>query len=171
MHKTPIEHRFWTKVNKNGIVPAHRPELGPCWEWTAATYGGGYGLIGEGGRKSKSIPAHRQSWLMHKGPIPIGVWVLHKCDVKRCVNPAHLFLGTRSDNVEDMVKKGRHGRMTHPEAIMADKNPNAKLTWDIVRRMRKAFEKGEHSQYGIAKLFGQPPHRVYPVLQNKNWLE
>jgi hypothetical protein len=78
-----------------------------CWLWTGAwTPSRGYGLVrGEGGRRTV---AHRRSWELHCGPIPAGMKVLHKCDVRLCVNPDHLFLGTLGDNNRDAYDKGRN---------------------------------------------------------------
>ena len=59
--------------------------------------------------------AHRQAWVQNFGPIPKGMYVCHTCDVRNCINPEHLFLGTQSDNIRDMATKGRHRntRKTH----------------------------------------------------------
>ena len=67
----------------------------------------GYGCMH---RKGKTFSAHRFVWQQTKGPIPSGMSVLHTCDVRHCVNPNHLFLGTQSDNMADMHRKGRHTR-------------------------------------------------------------
>lgn len=77
-----------------------------CWIWTASSNSKGYGRIGIG--TSTSRMAHRVSYLLFKGEIPIGLLVCHSCDVPSCVNPDHLFLGTNKDNMNDMVKRNRH---------------------------------------------------------------
>ena len=88
--------RFWSKVTK-----------GPdCWIWNGATDWAGYGHCKVG---KKLTGAHRRSWELLVGPVPDGMKVLHKCDVRNCVNPDHLWIGTHSDNMRDMVSKGRHG--------------------------------------------------------------
>lgn len=76
-----------------------------CWNWVGALRGKtGYGCLKVDG---KVIDSHRASWMLHNGKIPDGLWVLHKCDNRRCVNPEHLFLGDRSANMKDCANKGR----------------------------------------------------------------
>lgn len=92
-----IEERF-----SNSYMPV--PEAG-CWLWEKRIDTRGYGIFRVGGGIRI---AHRFSYELHKGPIPDGVFVCHHCDVRCCVNPHHLFLGTNSDNQLDCVRKGRH---------------------------------------------------------------
>lgn len=77
-----------------------------CWLWTGATFKTGYGFIVKREDQSKTL-AHRWAWELLRGPIPAGMFLCHKCDVRNCVNPDHLFVGTQQDNVNDMWKKGR----------------------------------------------------------------
>jgi hypothetical protein len=79
------------------------PECG-CLIWNRSNRNG-YGLLNF---KGKATSAHRVSWIVHYGPIPEGLCVLHKCDTPACINPHHLFLGTHQDNMSDCIKKGRH---------------------------------------------------------------
>lgn len=74
-----------------------------CWIWTGASIGEGYGAF-------LGTYAHRLSYQLYKGPIPEGLWVLHTCDVRCCVNPDHLYAGTRADNIGDMINRNRFNR-------------------------------------------------------------
>lgn len=89
--------RFFTKVTKTA----------GCWLWNASKDGKGYGVIGLSVPVRRHGKAHRVSWELHKGAIPAGMAVLHKCDTPACVNPEHLFLGTQADNMRDCSAKGR----------------------------------------------------------------
>jgi len=87
--------RFWSKVNKHGPIPQHKPELGPCWLWTGAMDGKDYGHIWANG---KLQPSHRIAWEMAHGPIPDGLQPDHLCRNHACVNVAHLELVTSKEN-------------------------------------------------------------------------
>ncbi len=103
-----LEDRFWQQFTKKG----ENKEKG-CWEWTGTIVSNGYPRLKKDG---KGVAAHRLSYEIHNGPIPEGVVICHTCDVKHCVNPAHLFLGTQKDNMQDMASKGRHrSQKIHPD--------------------------------------------------------
>ena len=125
----PEQERFWERVNKTSS----------CWLWTASTNKNGYGKFRDA--RWAHVTAHRFSWILANGPIPEGLWVLHRCDVPGCVNPDHLFLGTARDNNLDMMKKGR-GRWIPPR----------KLTEDDVRAIRKRIP--NETLTAIAKDYG-----------------
>lgn len=95
--------RFFSKVKKsNG-----------CWLWTGSL-NDGYGRF----RFENVIKlAHRFSWEIHKGKIPAGMNVLHRCDVRNCVNPEHLFIGSHLDNAIDCINKGRRGRKLNSSTV------------------------------------------------------
>lgn len=117
----PIAGRFAAKVDTNGPVPTHRPELGACHVWIAGLNTGGYGIIhdvaGEIGPVNTKYRAHRAAWIMANGAIPDGLIVRHKCDRPTCVNVAHLELGTDKQNMDDKYERGRAKRATDPAMI------------------------------------------------------
>lgn len=90
-----------------------------CWLWSGSLDACGYGTFKMFTKVVKK--SHRVSWELNCGPIPPGLWVLHRCDNPPCVNPAHLFLGTPNDNSQDMVAKGRASRLSKlsREAVLA----------------------------------------------------
>lgn len=108
-----------------------------CWSWSGYTDAHGYARMKVGGRFGRLRGAHRVSWELYRGPIPVGLNVLHRCDNPICTNPDHLFLGTQADNVADRVAKGRPSGMQAPGArrLIGSSNPAAKLTDDEVRRV------------------------------------
>jgi hypothetical protein len=157
-----LEHRFWSKVNKDGPIQPHCQHLGPCWVWTGATTMDGYGYL-FGTRREHRRLAHRLSYELNIGPIPNGLCVLHKCDNEPCVNPGHLFTGTRKDNNEDKIRKGRdydrHGAS----------NPNASLTQDDADEIRAMRARGM-TQQAIADAKGTPQSNVSKILRNLRWV-
>jgi len=88
------------------IVFQKKVLMSGCFIWTGSCGNSGYGKLRVG--HSKDFSAHRVAYGVFYGKIPDGMCVLHKCDVRRCINPRHLFLGTKRDNTLDMVRKGRH---------------------------------------------------------------
>lgn len=100
--RTPLEERFWAKVD--------RREPDECWPWLGRGPEDRHAKMRLAGAGSKNEGVHRISWMLAFGPIPDGLWILHRCDNPRCVNPLHLFLGTLLDNNADRHAKGRYVR-------------------------------------------------------------
>jgi hypothetical protein len=116
-----------------------------CWRWTGHVKPEGYGQVTLGGKKKL---VHRVSYELNVGEIPIGLSVLHRCDIRSCVRPDHLFLGTHADNMADMDAKGRCDRFFKP----GHEHPFAKLTASDVEEIRRRWTSGE-TQTSIAKDF------------------
>ena len=120
---------FWAKVNKTE----------GCWLWTAGVFkSGGYGQFGF---DRHPVRAHVFSWELVHGKVPDGQCVLHTCDTPRCVNPDHLFLGTRTENNEDKCRKGRQ------------RGPAPKLTPAQYPELLELRCQGL-SQYALSRHFG-----------------
>ena len=94
-----MEQRFWAKVLKSGPIPAERPDLGPCWTWSAGRDFYGYGVLWLNERKSKRISAHVASYMIHFGPVPSGLQIDHLCRNRACPNPKHLEAVTQQVNL------------------------------------------------------------------------
>ena len=93
-----VEERFWSKVDKNGPAPEHKPELGPCWLWTGSVnQGTGYGQFSP--KHGFQVQTHRYSYELANESIPDGFDVHHTCHVRRCCNPAHLAALSRAENM------------------------------------------------------------------------
>lgn len=137
-----------------------------CWLWTGRVTGLGrpnnlgYGVLKVG---QKNTMAHRLSFTIHRGEIPEGKLVMHKCDNPLCVRPSHLFLGTQKDNVADCVSKDRHSRGTV--------NKVAKLTDEIVREIRRRYKPYDRKNGGdaMAKEFGVHSSVVNGIVNGKRW--
>lgn len=186
--RIPLAQRYWARVDRNGPIPAHRPELGPCWGWTGSTDRDGYGSLTDGVRGKR---AHRISFDLHHGPIPSGQMVCHHCDNPPCSRPDHLFLGGPISNARDMVAKrrqaagarngrwqrpdraptgDRNGSRTHPERLRrGETNPAAKVTEEQVREMRGRYAAGGVTQAHLASDYGITQGIVSAILRRKLW--
>lgn len=156
--KTPLEERFWPKVDKQ--------DSDECWNWKGFLDRDGYGQISAGGVGSAMLKAHRYSYELHYGINPGDKVVLHICDNPSCVNPAHLRMGTPSDNMKDCWDKGRSAlRPSMPGAS----HPLSTLTPEAAMQIRNAYETRDITQKELAEEFGVSKGNVYYVLTGKHW--
>jgi hypothetical protein len=140
--------RFHSKIDKTDS----------CWLWrgTVTRYGYGHFCVHHG----KTVRAHRLMVELTTGqPIPSGLEVCHSCDVRNCVNPDHLFLGTRTDNMRDAQAKGR----------LATGERRSHLTADQVREIRSSWP--EVGQYELARRFAIPQSAISRIIHRETWKE
>lgn len=127
-----------------------------CWLWTGALTANGYGCLGD---KYKTRSAHKVSYELHVGEVPSGMHVCHKCDVKSCVNPEHLYVGTGKQNYADARDRGR----LRPRR--GETNPIAKLTTAQVLEIKSSNETG----VDLARRFGLSPSTVCQIRKGLRW--
>jgi HNH endonuclease len=144
------EERLWPNA-------CPEPNSG-CVLWTGRLNQSGYGNISVALLGTRQTPAHRFSWIVEHGFVPVtDICVCHRCDTRPCVNPLHLFLGTRGDNARDMVQKGRqnNGREQHL----------SKLSDDDVRAIRESNDTDEELslRYGVAR------QTINTIMRRKTW--
>lgn len=126
-----------------------------CWLWLGVLHKTGYGIY-----NGKSV--HRFAYVLYKGEIPNGLFVCHSCDVRSCLNPDHLFLGTNQDNMNDMKRKGRAPNNR------GSNNPTSKLTEDKVRLIKYYLKKGNTCKK-IAVQFSVKASTIKAISSGKNW--
>lgn len=143
--------RFWAKADRSGGPDA-------CWNWQAGCYPAGYGIFSVTRRERKA--AHRFAYELTYGPVPDGAMVLHSCDNKLCVNPAHLRAGSATDNVRDAVERDRHAR--------GERNGGARLTeaqaLEVLQLARSGVPTGE-----VAERFGISAIHVRSIARGLRW--
>jgi hypothetical protein len=146
-----LERIGWTEV-------VRLPDLGACWEWDGCRKAKGYGKLGH--VEGRTRAAHQVSYEAHKGQIPDGLFVLHRCDNPPCINPAHLFAGTKAENNADMAAKGR--------AVQGARHHSARLTADQVTRIRSLSDAGM-SQHEIGRRFGIAQSTARDIALRRSW--
>jgi len=144
-----VKARFWKKVSIQ--------EGNQCWLWQAGIADNGYGKFWF---DEKQVSAHRFSWYLKFGEIPPEKFVLHHCDVKRCVNPNHLFLGNHLDNMFDMAKKGR--------STKGEANTKSKLKNEDIPKIREMSNQGVQTKE-IAEIFNVSRSAITRVKSGRNW--
>lgn len=154
-----LQERFWAKVDKSA---------GPdgCWLWTASLGASGYGQFSYDGRMRR---AHHVAWFLEHGEWPLrGMSVCHRCDNPICVNPAHLFVGTQADNLQDMRRKGRARPADAQPKMRGEDHPQARLTSDIVRAIRQDAASGMSSR-AVGDKYGIQPRHARSIISRRLW--
>lgn len=152
-----VRERFLEKVKLD-------PETG-CWVWQGSLRRDGYGRVCW---QRQTALAHRVSRVLFCGEIPSGLSVLHKCDVRACCNPEHLFLGNQLDNMRDCAAKGRNASQRYPGIQRGSRNGHAKLDEERVKDIRAARARGE-TLTQIARDYGVSAALVSHVVRRKLW--
>jgi hypothetical protein len=144
---------------KRRLATVERTESG-CWLWTGLIGTNGYGRYGKGNKY-----AHRLSYEYFVGPIPEGLFVCHHCDVRPCVNPAHLFVGTVKDNAQDMMAKGRRIYKR------GEDTPTAKLTEEQVLEIRAQYRAWNRSASttALGKKYGIDRKHIWNIVKRDKW--
>ena len=152
-----MERRFWAHVSKG--LPDE------CWEWRGTKRGNGYGFLRFWVLPGNpEIKASRIMWLLVHGSVPVDRLLCHTCDNPACVNPDHLFLGTQQENIQDMVRKGRHS------SHRGYKNPAARLNESQVREIRRLSDEGQ-SLRSLASQYGVSVGCVSLIRSRRTWKE
>lgn len=159
---TPVIDRFESRFTPE-------PNTG-CWLWCSSVQRGGYGMFRLTSLATEvRKPAHRVAWMLYRGPIPDGLLVCHSCDVRACVNPDHLFLGTPRDNTLDAVRKGRWAVKSGMKRLMrpsrGELHHKTKLTDHSVRQIRLSKLK----TVDAAKAFGVSPATISKIRLRQVW--
>jgi hypothetical protein len=163
-HPLPEDERFWRHVD--------RSDDAQCWLWTGARYANGYGVFHVGGMDGHNQTAHRVAYRLTHGPIPDGLYVCHTCDNPPCVNPAHLFSGTATDNMQDASRKGRiRAPVYHGEG-----HPSAILTASQVAEIRATVHLNRAGVNGsqvtvAARRYGVSCDTIRDILRGRSWCE
>jgi hypothetical protein len=153
-YRSAVEQRLLDKVKRS---PAG------CWLWQGALNTMGYGQMNVrlGKWSYRRSLTHRLAYVLFCGPVETGLCVLHRCDTPLCCRPDHLFLGTKKENTQDMMVKGR-GASTPGEM-----NASAKLTAEQVREIRHAYVPG--NQQVLADRFGIKKCTVLNIVARRKW--
>jgi hypothetical protein len=151
-----VAGRFWAKVHVGA----------GCWLWAGAVLHTGYGAFRLNGETTR---AHRKAWELANGPVPDGLCVCHRCDVRLCCRPSHLFLGSYADNNADMAGKGRS--RNGAGQVFGSRHGMAKLTEDRVREIRRqyALDGGRGAATALAAEFNVSHKTITQVVRRAIW--
>lgn len=133
-----------------------------CLIWFGSKNDDGYGVIWYDKDGHRVLQTHRAAYLVRHGLIPEGLWVLHRCDNRPCINVDHLYLGTVTQNVRDMFERGR------PNKAHGERHGMAKITPLIVARIRERVATGA-SQRSVAEDFGLTQTHISRIARGMTW--
>jgi hypothetical protein len=155
MHSPTTIARFWSKVDV-------RPGMNECWEWRAAKTTAGYGKMKVSG---VMYIASRLAWEIFNGrTLSDSLVARHACDNPACCNPEHIQPGTQTQNMQDMVSRGRH----RPAGMPGETNPRAKLTQSDVQEIRARIARGE-TNVSIARDYPVTHALISRIRQGSAW--
>lgn len=144
---------FWDRVYSHVI------ELNGCQVFTGSKDSCGYGRINRDGRL---VRIHRAVWEKNNGEIPSGLVVCHSCDVRACINPEHLFIGTQAENIRDMDKKGRR------KILVGSQQGSSKLREQDIPNIRSRLNSGDSCEL-ICKDYGVSPGLIRHIKKDRIW--
>lgn len=170
---SPSSDEYLKRVEQRLIAQSKRN--GECLEWTGRFNPFGYGIFKIRSsetqwltyitpkKSSISISTHRVAYKIWKGDIPEGIYVLHKCDNRACIEPSHLYLGTHKDNMDDMKNKKRQdmrpGELHHLN----------KMTNKDVIEIRKLWDSGKETQAGLSRKYNVSTACIHSIAKRKSW--
>lgn len=166
-----LEERFWEKVNKNGPIPAHAPELGPCWLWTGQLSSAGRPVMrrNTGGNNNK-VSATRIALEIRDGAsLPLDLFALHKCDNGICVRFDHLYAGTKKDNGRDMVNRGRNKWSPAVIGVRGEANWCSRFKNEQIIQMRQLHWEDGVSYAELGRMFKLNSGRVHDICNGRRW--
>lgn len=148
LQERDFENRFW-----NNVVETNKG----CWEWQGSISSNGYGVITVDG---VARPTHVLSYELTNGEIPNGLFVLHKCNVRLCINPDHLYIGTHNDNMDDM---------SNSNVLKGERNANSVLSENDVREIRKLISSRMVTYANIAQQYGVKRQTIKDIALGRTW--
>lgn len=149
MNEPDYLDRFWSKVDIRGEDE--------CWEWKAYSPNGRYGGFKINSQRKL---AHIISYELENGPVPDGLFVLHTCDNTKCVNPKHLYTGTREQNMKDMYDRGRDRH------VFGEKHGRAKLTEEqVIDVLNSPYI----SSQKLADSLGVSYYTIWEIRTGRSW--
>lgn len=145
--------------NSKPLLQRYFPEPNSgCWLWEDACDRDGYGVARLNG---KQVRAHRLFYAEHVGAIADGALILHSCDVRSCVNPAHLSAGSNDQNMQEMVDRGR--------SPARERNPKAKLTSTAIAEIRRLYAVEKLTLKALAAKYGVCFQNIHHIVRGSTW--